>query len=157
MKKLIAAIALVISVNNMSAQKMKEADVPKAVLTSFQENFKGAKVEKWEKEEGNFEAEFDLNKTETSALFSAEGKLLETETEIALSALPAAIKDYISKNYAGFKIEEAAKIVDNKGITTYEAEVEKGKEEFDLIFDDKGGFLKKEVENEDKDDKEKKK
>ena len=64
MKKLIiTATALVFVANTACAQKVKESEIPKAVVTSFQNNFKGAKVEKWEKEkDGNYEAEFDFNK-----------------------------------------------------------------------------------------------
>ena len=134
------------------AQKVKEGDVPKAVITSLQNNFKNVKVGEWEKENGNYEAEFDYNKVETSALFSADGKLLETEQEISKSALPKSISDYISKNYADYKVSEAAKITDDKGTLTYEAEVSKGKEKMDLIFDAAGNFVKKTIESkEDKD------
>src|SRR5207253_8374399 len=112
------------------------AEVPKAVVSSFQTNFKGAKVEKWEKEkDGMYEAEFDWNKIETSATFSADGKLNETEQEIKVSELPKSVTDYVTKNYAGHKIVEAAKITDPAGKISYEAEVKKGKEEMDLIFD----------------------
>lgn len=167
MKTTIAGIALVFVANMGSAQKIKEAEVPKAVLESFQKHFNGAKAEKWEKEDGNYEAEFDVSRVsmdnlkakkeeiEMSALFSTSGELLESEEEIKVSALPAAVNDYISKNYAGYKIEEAAKITDSKGTVTYEAEVEKGKDEMDLIFDANGTFLKKVVEKSDEKDEKK--
>ena len=140
---IITAAALVFMVNTASAQKVKETEVPKAVVTSFQNNFKGVKVEKWEKEkDGGYEAEFDLNKIETSATFSADGKLQETEQEIKVSTLPKPISDYIAKNYIGHKITEAAKITDASGKMMYEAEIKKGKEEKDLIFDESGNFIK---------------
>lgn len=154
MKKLIVAMAVVFAANTASAQKIKESEVPKAVLATFQSTFKGIKAEKWEKEkDGNYEAEFDVNKVETSASFNADGKLLETETEIKTSELPKAVTDYIAKNYSGYKTEEAAKITDDTGKTSYEAEVKKGKEEMDLIFDANGNFLKKIIEGADNDDK----
>ncbi len=154
MKTIITAVALVFVANTSSAQKVKESEVPKAVLSSFQEHFKGAKVEKWEKEKnGEFEAEFDLNKVETSANFSTDGKLLETETEMKVSELPKTVTDYITKNYGDYKTSEAAKIVDAAGKVSYEAEVKKGKEEMDLIFDANGAFVKKEVEAKEADDK----
>ncbi|MBA2612671.1 MAG: PepSY-like domain-containing protein [Bacteroidetes bacterium] len=136
---IITAAALVFSINTACAQKVKAAEVPKAVIDSFNKNFSGTKVETWEKEkDGAYEAEFDLNKVETSATFSADGKLLETETEIAVSALPKAVTDYLAKNYAGKKIKEAAKIVDGNGKIKYEAEVDKK----DLLFDEQGNFIK---------------
>lgn len=148
---IITAAALVFIVNTACAQKVKEAEVPKAVVTSFHDNFKGAKVEKWVKEkDGGYEAEFDWNKIETSATFSADGKLNETEQEMKVSALPKTITDYIAKNYAGHKIAEAAKITDAAGKMAYEAEVKKGKEEMDLLFDANGTFIKSIVETSDK-------
>jgi len=54
--------------------------------------------------------------------------------------------EYVIKNYLGSKIEEAAKITDAAGKITYEAEIEKGKEEIELIFDANGQFIKKMVE-----------
>ena len=77
-----------------------------------------------------------------SASYSADGKLMETETEIKVSALPATVSDYIAKNYPGQKIKEASKIMDDKGTLSYEAEIKKGKEDLDLIFDQSGNFLR---------------
>ena len=148
MKSIIITVAvIVVSMNVASAQKVKESEVPKAVVTSFQTHFKGAKAEGWDKEKnGEYEAEFKMNKVEMSANFSAEGVLMETETEIAPSVLPKAATEYITKNYAGSKIEEAAKITDSANKVTYEAEVKHGKEEFELLFDASGNFTKKVIE-----------
>ena len=49
--------------------------------------------------------------------------------------------------------EEASKITTPEGVVSYEAEVKKGKEEMDLIFDANGTFLKKETEAHDDKDK----
>ena len=148
MKSTIITVAvIVVSMNVATAQKVKESEVPKAVVTSFQTHFKGAKAEGWDKEKnGEYEAEFKMNKVEMSANFSADGTLMETETEIATNTLPKAATEYITKNYPGTKVEEAAKIVNSKGVTVYEAEVKKGKEEIELIFDASGNFTKKVVE-----------
>jgi hypothetical protein len=144
MKTTMMIMATMLTVSYANAQQIKESEVPNAVTESFNRNFKGAEVEKWEKEKnGTYEAEFDFNKIETSATYSDNGKLLETETEIAIKALPKSVIDYISKNYPNHKIAEAAKIIDDKGDVMYEAEAKKGKEEFDLLFDAKGVFVKK--------------
>ena len=79
------------------AQKLQEKDVPAPVKTAFQKNFPQAKVEKWEKEGINFEAEFELNKSEQSVLFDAQGDIIETEIEIEISELPNGILDYVKK------------------------------------------------------------
>lgn len=152
MKKLIVIVALSLGVGSANAQKVKEADVPSAVKDGFTKSFPNSKVEQWEKEDGNFEAEFDLNKVETSALFDATGKLLETEVEIKVSELPKAVSEYITKNVPGKKIKEASKITDAAGKVWFEAEAG----EADYIFDADGKFVKKDVEKEADDDDKKK-
>lgn len=152
MKKsiLLAALA-VIAITRANAQKMKEADVPAAVKSSFSKLHPNAKVEKWEKEAPNYEAEFHEGKTEMSVLMDASGKLLQTEMEINPSGLPKGVSDYAAKNLSGKKIKEAAKITDASGTVTYEAEID----EADYIFDANGTFIKKEVEAPDGEDKDK--
>ena len=143
MKTTIAIIALSFGVSCANAQKMNDADVPAKVKDSFVKKYLGAKVEKWEKEGADYEAEFDLNKVESSAVFDSNGNFKELEQEIKESALPKLAIDYCVKTYVGYKLSEAAKITDATGKVMYEAEMSKGKEHFDIIFDDKGNFVKK--------------
>ena len=95
------------------------------------------------KRRSRFEAEFDLNKVESSAVFGADGTFKELEQEIKTSALPKAVTDYCTKNYVGYKLSEAAKITDAAGKVMYEAEMEKDKMQFDALFDANGNFVKK--------------
>jgi hypothetical protein len=169
MKTMISVIALVFFVNTVSAQKLKSADVPEAVKNGFSKMYPNAKDVDWEKEDANYEAEFETiavnmdnpkakaKKRETSVTLDASGNVIEAETEIDVKDLPKAAVDYVAANYAGYELEEAEKMTDSKGTVTYEAELEKGKEEFDLIFDANGAFIKKEDKKEDGDKKEKKK
>jgi hypothetical protein len=123
------------------AEKISEYNLPNDVKTIFAKMFPNQYSVKWELENGNYEAEFLLNKIETSALYSPTGQWLQTETEIKADVLPMAVVEYVSKNLAGKKIKEAAKIIDAKGNLFYEAEVN-GK---DYIFDSKGNFLRSET------------
>ena len=124
------------------AQKLQENNVPAPVRTAFLEKFPQVKVEKWEKEEGNYEVEFELNDSEQSVLFDAEGNVLETEVEIDLNQLPKNVLEYVNTRYKGMKVKEASKIIDANGVITFEAEI-KGA---DLLFDSNGTFIK-EVQN----------
>ena len=153
MKKLILTSALALGIFVANAQKIKEAAVPAVVKAKFASMFPGAKVEKWEKEGANFEAEFDQGKVETSAVFDAAGNHLETEVEITASLLPKGVTEYMATNLKGKKIEDMAKITDSKGVVTYEAEVD----DVDYLFDASGKFLSKKVEKVDKEDKDDKK
>jgi len=142
MKKLVLMTVAAMITSLTFAQKMEEKEVPAPVKTAFQKNFPQAKVEKWEKEGDNFEAEFELNKSEQSVLFDAQGIIIETEIEIEISQLPNGVLDYVKTNYKGQSVKEAAKITDTKGTVTYEAEI-KGR---DLLFDSNGKFIK-EIKN----------
>src|SRR5205823_4346211 len=113
------------------AQKIKKQDVPIKVKEAFTNKYPGVKVEEWEKEDLMYEAEFDMNKTESSALFDKDGGFQEFEQEIKTSSLPKGVQEYCSKNFVGYKLSEAAQITDHKGKVTYEAEMKKGKEHFD--------------------------
>jgi len=140
MKKILVLAAVMIA-SVATAQKLKETDVPQAVKSTFQKQYPKSKA-KWAKEGNNYEAEFELNKTETSVVIDGSGNITETETEIAANQLPKEVTDFVNSNYKGQSIKEAAKITDAKGTVTFEAEL-KGK---DLIFDSSGKFIK-EVKN----------
>ena len=138
MKKLVMSVmAITAIVFAASAQKLNAAKVPAAVKTSFAKQYPGTKV-KWEKENGLYEAGFDHNGHEMSAMFEANGTMTESEMEIKVSELPASVMQYVTMHHKGATVKEAAKITKANGEVNYEAEV-KGK---DLIFDANGKFLK---------------
>jgi hypothetical protein len=151
MKKAILVLAIVSIGSFTYAQKVNDSELPAAVKSKFSSLYPSTKAEKWEKEEGNFKAEFDENKTETSVIIDPNGNLIETHKKIEVSALPKSANDYVSKNYEGKKITEAVKVTDVAGKVTYEAEVK----ETNLIFDSNGAFIKAEKEKEHEKEKEK--
>ncbi len=127
-----------------NAQYLKPSEVPAAVKKSFHASHSGNAV-KWEKENGKYEAGFKRNGMDVSILYKADGTLIETETDIKILSLPAAVLSYMKSHYAGQKIKEAAKTIAADGTVTYEAEIE----EIDVIFDGAGKFLKELKESKD--------
>lgn len=121
--------------------KSKSPKTPAKVTAAFAKEFPNKKA-KWEKEEGNYEAEFSLNGTDASAVYDANGNRKELEVEINSKDLNPSILDYLKKNYATYKINEAAKITSDKNVVTYEAELKKGGKSFDVLFDAFGKFIK---------------
>ena len=137
------------------AQKPKE-EAPPAAKASFAANYPTAQKVKWSVEKpGEFEVDFTLNKVESSALYDANGKLLETEAEVKESELPQAVKATIAKDFAGYKLDETEKAIDTKGIITYAMEASKGKVKLELSFDTNGKLLSKESLKEKKGEKKK--
>ena len=118
-------------------QKISADKVPASVKASFSKAYPGAAV-KWEKENGEYEASFKENGNSMSAMFAPSGPMTESEMDIKVNTLPAAVLAYVKKNYPGKTIKEGSKITKANGTVNYEANVS-GK---DVIFDDKGKFLK---------------
>ena len=126
------------------AQKVADAQVPAAAVATLQKNFPTVKAVKWEKEGADYEAGFDLGKAEMSAVITAAGVLKETETEMAVGQLPAAVQQALAANYKAYKVTEAAKIVTAAtGTTSYEAEISQGGKHRDVLFSADGTEVKK--------------
>ncbi len=138
MKKTAVTMVVMLFVTISFAQKIQKKNVPENVKSTFQKKYPTATDVKWDKEGENYEASFDLNKTDNSVLIDAQGNIVETEVEIELTQLPKDILDYVKTHYAGKQAKESAKITDAKGTVTYEVEI-KG---MDLIFDNNGKFIK---------------
>ena len=131
MQKLMMLLALALSASfTACAQKIP----PAAAVTAFNQKFSTVKELKWGKEKnGEWEAEFEQGGVDMSANYTADGKWLETETEIKVAELPAPVFAALK----GKKVKEAAKIQRPDGSTVYEAEVKHK----DLLFDANGNLV----------------
>jgi len=141
MKKEILAVFIVfITVCSLQAQDLKPAAVPQVVKAALIKKYPQAIKVSWEKEKGNYEANWGGKSGEdNSAVFTPTGTFVEIVRAIPIEALPSNIVPYVAAYYDHAKIKEAGKVTDAFGKTMYEAEI-KGA---DLIFDEKGTFLKK--------------
>ena len=116
----------------------KTPDVPEAVKTSFNKLYPKVQSAKWDKEDGDYEASFTVDKVNNSVKFDPAGNVVETEVAIPTESLPANAAAYVGSHYGKKALKGAAKITDAKGVVNYEAEI-KGK---DVLFDVNGNFLK---------------
>jgi hypothetical protein len=137
MKKLLLFVIPCMFTLAVQAQKIKGTPVPRAVQNAFEKQYPNTKA-KWEKEKSGYEASFKQGEKNMSVIINENGTIIETETAIAVSALPAAITGYVKQHYKREKIKEAAVITDAKGVVTYEA----GIKSKDLLFDSNGKFIK---------------
>lgn len=100
---------------------------PETVRIAFLQKFPGMTDVDWDQEKnGDWEAEFEQNNQEMSASFHPNGQWVETETDLRIADLPAAVRQALQ----GKKVREAAHILRADGSTVYEAEV--GRK--DLLF-----------------------
>jgi hypothetical protein len=139
-KNVLYALALAALAGNAMAQDIKAKEVPAAVKEAFAKRYPNATKISWEKEKGNYEANWGGKSGEdTSVQFTPAGSFVEEVDAIAVSQLPAAVAPYIKAHYNGAKIKEAGKVTDAAGHHLFEAEI-KGQ---DLLFDENGKFVKK--------------
>src|ERR1700743_3751698 len=139
MKKMILAVAVVLTAGSLKAQDLKPKDVPTVVKETLAKKYPAAAKVSWEKEKGNYEANWGGKSGEdNSAQFTPAGGFVQLVQAIKISDLPAGVDSYVNNQYKT-KIKEAGRVTDAAGKTMYEAETKAG----DLIFDEKGNFLKK--------------
>lgn len=140
MKNVVLAAALVLAAGALQAQDLKSKDVPAVVKQALAKKYPEAAKVGWEKEKGNYEANWGGRSGEDySVMFKPDGTFIEIVKAIPVSSLPKNIAPYVKEHYNGAKIREAGKVTDATGKTMYEAEIKGG----DLIFDENGNFLKK--------------
>jgi len=136
---LLTFITLSLTVTRATAQKLKNANVPDVVKNALLKKYPTASNVTWEKEKGNFEANWGgKSKEDNSVVFTPDGAFVEMVVAIPVADLPLGVVTYVKAHYPGAKITEAGKVTDAKGKISYEAEV-KGK---DLLFDEEGNFEK---------------
>lgn len=141
MKKIMLLVILLAGMNAITvfSQQMKEKDVPSAVKAAFVKKYPDARKVSWEKEKGNFEANWGGKSGEdNSATLTPAAVFIEIVVAIPKNQLPSNIPTYVAAHYNKAVIKEAGKVTDAAGKQMFEAEI-KGK---DLIFDEKGNFIK---------------
>lgn len=117
--------------------------VPKVVKDAFAQKFADAKNVTWEKEKGNYEANWGGKSGEdNSVLYTPSGQFIEMAKAIPVAQLPAASLSYLKAHYQKASVNEAALVTDANGKITYEAEVAHK----DVVFDQSGKYLKTEKE-----------
>lgn len=130
-----------------------EKEVPKVVREAFHEAYPHAQDVKYESktQDGKpvYEVEFNDQGKEREASYTPAGTLFETEEEIAVSDLPPAVAQAVTKAYPNAKVKEAEKVMRPDGtLSGYEVEIVPGKKDLELHLDPNGKILKTEAETE---------
>ena len=106
------------------AQDLKQKDVPTTVRTAFLKKYPDAKKVSWEKEKGNYEANWGGKSGEDSSVtYTPSANFVEIVVAIPGSQLPPSVSPYVKEHYKGAKISEAGKVTDAAGRHMYEAEI----------------------------------
>jgi hypothetical protein len=131
-KNLLLIVALTaVSAVHVNAQDIKASEVPAVVKSALTKKYPEAQKVSWEKEKGNYEANWGGKSGEdNSVAFTPSGDFVEIVKAIPVSDLPKAVAPYVKTHYNGAKIKEAGRVTDAACKTMYEAEIKGG----DLIL-----------------------
>ena len=144
MKKCLLMLSLALLAVGAQAQQMLAAQrIPAAVRATFKKKFPAVHHMTWEMEKGQYLAAFYQHGTTMSALIMSTGELTETESEMATTKLPAAVRAVLARDYNAYRVIGAATLVSAAGATTYEAEVYKAGKRHDVHFNADGSLVKK--------------
>ena len=145
------AIALLSVSIQASERKLKEADVPKAVIDAVKTAHPDAKITGFEeeKEQGKTVYEVSLgegaNKVELDV--SPDGKILTTETVIALNAVPGEVqKAFGASKYGKWTVKKVEKVVDtgHEQDPRFEYQVSNAGKRAEVVFANDGKIVKEE-------------
>jgi Putative beta-lactamase-inhibitor-like, PepSY-like len=142
MKRISSALLIMLFAICGYSQKVDAKKVPQAVKDAFTKAHPGSTAT-WEWEDANYEANFTEGGKTMSCVINKKGTIIETESSIAASELPAAATSYMNQHYKGKKWKEVAKIVKSNGEVEYEVNVGT-----DVLFDAKGNHLQKKEKKE---------
>jgi Putative beta-lactamase-inhibitor-like, PepSY-like len=125
--------------------KVKEKDVPKAVIDAFKSAYPNATIRGYarEKEHGKlfYEIESKEGPTMRDILYNPDGTVAEIEETVAATDLPAAALQLIQSKYPNAVVSKAEKVTRGDKIE-YEVIAKHGKKRINLVFDADGKVLK---------------
>jgi len=137
MKLVLMFLGFLICLSQTRAQESALLTLPSQVTDLFTLLYPDAKSIEWQYTADRYTAEFKNNKMETMAMIDAEGRLLQTSTEIKITALPETALSLLADKFAEEKIDQAMITENAKGVITYIAVIDKA----DYTFDASGQLM----------------
>lgn len=145
MKNLILTISILgLSITNISAQDIRQSEVPSIILNHFQKSFPKAADIDWEIKGNYYEVEFETGflGDDHKILYSRDGKLVRHEEEISKSNLPKTVQASIKRSFNGYRTDDIKKITES-GKVIYNVELKNYSQEWKVVFDAQGRILQK--------------
>lgn len=149
MFKSVTFIGIAIFLSSVAAfsqeSKIREKEVPQAVLTAFKTAYPNATVRGYAKEKENgklfYEIESKDGATMRDVLYNPDGTVAEIEETVAVSDLPAAAQQLIQTKYPRAVVTKAEKSTQGDKVQ-YEVSARRGRQRISLVFDADGKLLK---------------
>ena len=128
---------------NSFGEKIKQSQVPSAVIDSFTQNYPKADIEKTSKETKNsttyYEIESKQGKGNLDVLYDSLGNAVEIEESINEDSIPATVKNALNQKYPDAKIKKVEKLTKN-GQVSYEIQLDTKQGEKEITVDKNGNI-----------------
>jgi hypothetical protein len=145
MKKTILFLMTVALGLHLSAQDLQPNQVPNPVKQAIAKQFPKASGIQYGMANSTYQASFYDQGKQCIVTCTANGTVLETDTEITPAQLPKPVSSSAEKNFKGYTIMTAVKRdATDKGIC-YEMDLKKGNSGYSVRFSDTGEILFKEA------------
>jgi len=142
MKTLKIFILLLVVSTVAMAQDINPSEVPETVRNAFMKDHNKATDVEWERDMDNYKVEFDVGRKDYAVWYTAAGNVIKKEQDITEADLPDAVREAIKREYPGYYVNDVEMTWQNNE-TTYQMELEKGQEEWKVVFDAMGKTLHK--------------
>jgi hypothetical protein len=127
-------------------KKLKPAEVPPAISAAATKRFPNAQVSNWSREAEDGKTTYEASVSDASgkrdAVFSEDGSLVAIEESVAVSDLPAQVKDAVLAKYPHATLRKAEKISHDSQID-YEIDLAKAARK-EITVSSNGKILKEE-------------
>ena len=124
-------------------QKLSAKNVPSAVVNAFKASYPNATIKGFAREKENGKVFYEIESKDgdvgRDVLYNPDGSVAEIEETVAVSDLPAAIRELLQSKYAGAVITKAEKSTQGDAVG-YEVIAKRGKRRLALEFDANGNL-----------------
>jgi len=109
-------------------KKIQRADLPPAVEKTVATQSQGATIKGFSQEKENgqtyYEAQMMVSGHSKDVLIDKDGAIVEVEEQVAMDALPAAVKDGLQSKAGSGKIVKVESLTKHNKVVAYEAKVQ---------------------------------
>jgi hypothetical protein len=113
--------------SHAAEKRISQSDLPAAVQKAAQKQSKGATVRGYTQDNENGQLEYEMEMTvnghSKNVSFGPDGRLLEVEEQVKMSALPATVQSGLKVKAGNGKITKIESITKHGTIVAYEAQV----------------------------------
>lgn len=123
----------------------ESTEVPRDIQLKFLEIEPSAHNIAWKIDNNIYQVDCLVDAKHTTSYFDKDGNWLETESEIDIEDLPEAILKTLQTKLSEYSIKDIELVKTNVSQVLYEVDLKKGSKVYDILFDETGKILRKNI------------